>query len=176
MDRLEIIGENWSGHWRFTRTACRGVVLRGDAILLSCETRIGRYMIPGGGLEPGEDEATCCAREVAEETGLLVRPGACRLEIDEYYEDWKYVSRYFLCEVEGETERRLTGQETEAGLEPRWVPLRDAMELFSRHRDWAATDEPRRGIYQREHAALRRLLKGKRGACDAAACDDDFRL
>lgn len=32
------------------------------------------WELPGGGLEPGEDERTACAREVAEETGWQVDP------------------------------------------------------------------------------------------------------
>lgn len=32
------------------------------------------WELPGGGLEPGEDERTACAREVAEETGWRVDP------------------------------------------------------------------------------------------------------
>lgn len=158
MKRLEIIGENYFGAWKYTRTACRGVVLRGGGILLSYETRNDQYMIPGGGLEPGEDDAVCCIREVAEETGVLVRPGECALEIDEFYEDWKYVSRYFVCEPVGAAERHLTGREREVGMEPRWVPIDRALEIFSRHADYAATDEMRRGLYQREYTALKALI------------------
>ena len=97
MKKLETIGANYFGHWEHTRTGCRGIVLRGSDILLTHRARNGQYMIPGGGLEPGESEAECCAREVVEETGVLVEPGECVLEIDEYYEDWKYVSYFFLC-------------------------------------------------------------------------------
>ena len=157
MKRLEIIGENYFGAWEYTRTACRGVVPRGGGILLSYETRNDQYMIPGG-LEPGEDDAACCIREVAEETGVLVRPGECALEIDELYEDWKYVSRYFVCEPVGAAERHLTGREREVGMEPRWVPIDRALEIFSRHADYAATDEMRRGLYRREYTALKALI------------------
>ncbi len=158
MDRIEIFGENRFDRWTETRTACRGIVLRGGEILLCFETHTGQYMIPGGGLEPGEDEAECCAREIAEETGAVVRPGACRLEIDEYYEEWKFVSRYFFCEATGSAETRLTDREREVGMEPRWVPVERAVEIFSRHRDYAETDEMRRGMYLREYTALNRLL------------------
>jgi 8-oxo-dGTP diphosphatase len=36
----------------------------------------GLWSIPGGRVEPGEDDATALVREMAEETGLLVQPGA----------------------------------------------------------------------------------------------------
>jgi len=34
----------------------------------------GLWSLPGGRVEPGEDDATAVAREVAEETGLAVKP------------------------------------------------------------------------------------------------------
>ena len=159
MERIEIIGENYFGHWEHTRTACRGIVRRGGAILLSFETVTGEYMIPGGGLEPGEGAAECCARELAEETGVVVEPGECVLEIDEYYEDTRYVSLYYLCRAAGETERWLTEREREVGMEPRWVPVGQAAEEFSRHREFADTDEMRRGLYLREYTALTALTR-----------------
>jgi len=36
----------------------------------------GRWSLPGGRVEAGEDDATALVRELAEETGLAVRPGA----------------------------------------------------------------------------------------------------
>jgi 8-oxo-dGTP diphosphatase len=35
----------------------------------------GRWSIPGGRVEPGEDDATALIREMQEETGLAVEPG-----------------------------------------------------------------------------------------------------
>lgn len=158
MERIEITGENYSGSTSQTRIGCRGIVLREDQILLNYEARNGQYMIPGGGLEAGESEAECCAREVAEETGVVVEPGECALEINEYYENGKYVSFFFLCKPAGTCERRLTEWEQARGVEPRWVPVDFALREFSRHREYAATDEERRGIYLREYTALKRLL------------------
>ena len=123
-------------------------------LLLSYETKTNQWMIPGGGLEDGEDETACCNREVAEETGVLIRPSSCVLEIDEYYEDWRYVSRYFFGEVTSSCEIRLTDREREVGMEPRWLPVSEAVGIFSKHASWADTDEMRRGIYQREYLAL----------------------
>ena len=130
------------------------IKLREGKLLLSYETLTGQWMLPGGGLESGEEERACCIRELAEETGALVRPSECVLEIDEYYEDCRYVSRYFLCELVGRTELRLTRRETEAGMEPRWLPLDEIASIFSTHASYADTDEMRRGLYLREYTAL----------------------
>ena len=158
MKTIEIVGKNYFGHWTHERTACRGVIIEDGRVLLSYAVRDDLWMIPGGGLEAGEDEGTCCVRELAEETGRVVLPSACALELDEYYEDCKYVSRYFFGAVVGRCQSKLTEAEQRMGLEPRWLPVEEALRIFSRHDDYAATDEERRGIYQREYTALSVLL------------------
>ena len=157
---VDIVGDNYFGKWDKTRTACRGIILRGNRLLLSYETRTGQWMLPGGGLEDNEDERECCIREVAEETGFLIRPTECVLEIDEYYEDFKWVNRYFFGEVTGETAVQLTEREKEVGMEPRWLPLDEIIRIFSAHASYADTDEMRRGMYLREYTALRKLCGG----------------
>ena len=160
MKTIEIVGKNYFGHWTHERTACRCVVIEDGRVLLSYAARDDLWMIPGGGLEAGEDEGTCCVRELAEETGRIVLPSACVLEINEYYEDCKYVSRYFFGAVVGRCQIKLTEAERRMGLEPRWLPGEEALHIFSRHADYTDLDEERRGIYQREYTALSALLKG----------------
>ena len=162
MKTIEIVGKNYFGHWTHERTACRGVVIEDGRVLLSYAVRDDLWMIPGGGLEAGEDEGSCCVRELAEETGRVVLPSACALELDEYYEDCKYVSRYFFGAVVGRCEPKLTEAERRMGLEPRWLPVGEALQIFSRHADYAAADEERRGIYEREYTALSALLQAER--------------
>ena len=157
---VDIVGDNYFGKWEKTRTACRGIVIRDGRLLLSYETATGQWMLPGGGLEAGEDERECCVREVAEETGFLIRPTGCVLEIDEYYEDFKWINRYFFGEVTGETAVHLTEREKKVGMEPRWLPLDEILQIFSEHASWADKDEMRRGMYLREHTALGRLCGG----------------
>ena len=157
---VKIIGDNYFGKWNKTRTACRGIIIRDNRLLLSYETVTGQWMLPGGGLESGEDERACCIREVSEETGFRIHPTNCVLEIDEYYEDFKWVNRYFFGEVTGETAIHLTEREKEAGMEPRWLPPDEIIRIFSEHASYADTDEMQRGMYLREYTALSRLCGG----------------
>lgn len=84
----------------------------------------------------------------------MVKPLCHYLTIHEYYEEWKFTSYYFICEITGETQRLLTKREAEAGLEPRWIPLQEAISLFSRHQEYAH-DEMKRGAYLREYEAIK---------------------
>jgi len=172
MKIVEIFGENYRGKWVRSRTACRGVVTEDGRLLLSHESATGQWMIPGGGLEDGESERECCVREVAEETGLLIRASECVLEIDEYYESDRYVSLYFFGTVTGSADMKLTASERLAGMEPRWLPAGEALEIFSRHADCAGTDEMRRGLYLREYTALRELLTESESIAGGAEGDN----
>ena len=46
-----------------------------ERILLTQREDNGRWCLPGGGMDPGESAPEACAREVLEETGLVVRVG-----------------------------------------------------------------------------------------------------
>lgn len=151
---IDIYGENYMGFIKHFRPASRAVIVTEGKILLSHETKIGQWMIPGGGMEAEESQAECCVRETAEETGLKVEAGNCFLVINEYFEDWQFVNHYFVCDVKGNTERKLTDREMQVGVMPEWILFDEAVELFSRYQEYAGTDEQRRGIYYREYTAL----------------------
>ncbi len=159
MKTIDIKGDNYFGNWTRSRSACRAIIIKDGKILLSYETATDQWMLPGGGLEEGETREECVVREIAEETGYVVRPASeCLLEIDEYYEDCKWPSFYYFCEITGSTETKLTPQEQEVGMVPKWLPVEEIVKIFSRHQDYADTDEMRRGMYFREYTALTNIL------------------
>jgi 8-oxo-dGTP pyrophosphatase MutT (NUDIX family) len=133
---------------RRQRVAAYAVLLRGDgderAVLLtrmSSRTRIaGRWTLPGGGVDHGEDPRDTVRREVHEETGLRVEPSSV-LDVhsthytgprgDGLVEDYHGVHLIYAAEVLPESD----------GLEPHvveedgstdhtaWVPVAEALEL-----------------------------------------------
>ncbi len=158
MKTLEILGSNRFETFSKTRAGSRAVVVRDGMILLSHETVSGWWLVPGGGMEEGETPETCCIRETEEETGLIVRPLRQFLTLYEYYEEYRYISHYFICEVTGTGQMRLTDAEKRRGLEPQWLPLQDAVGIFARHQEYAPVSEEKRGSYLREYTALKEYL------------------
>lgn len=151
---IEIRGENAHETFSKTRVGCRGIVIKDSGMLTSHEVNTDYYLIPGGGLESGETPEECCIREICEETGYLVTPIFHFLTINEYYEEYKFISHYFLCNIIGTAEQNLTESEIQRGLIPEWVNTEKLLELYSKHSDFAAINEEKRGAYLREYTAL----------------------
>ena len=57
--------------------------------------------------------------------------------------------------VTGKGQMKLTDAEMRRGVQPEWIPLQDAIELFSKHESYADISEEKRGSYQREYIALK---------------------
>lgn len=156
---IDIYGDNYLGITNHCREASRTIIVQNENIILSHEAKIGQWMIPGGGIEGNENPKECCIREAAEEIGLVVNPEKCFLIMNEYYEDWKFVSYYFECTATGFTERKPTNREIQVGAVPEWIAITDAMDIFAQHQDYAESNEERRGIYLREYKALTEFMK-----------------
>ena len=116
MKEIEILGANRFETFNKTRACSRTVIVQDGKILLTHETVSGWWLVPGGGMEEGETPEECCVREAEEETGLIVRPIEQFLTLYEYYEEYRYISHYFVCEVIGEGKMHLTDAENVVGL------------------------------------------------------------
>ena len=98
----------------FHRTRCQGAIIRDHQILLitHLEHATGRcyWVIPGGGLEPGETPEQCTRREMQEETGLDVQVVRLIDEDEGVRGDMEWRNLTYLCEI-------LSG-EPQPGYEP----------------------------------------------------------
>ena len=161
MKELDILGDNRFEMFSKMRTGCRGIVVNDGNILVSREANVDLWLIPGGGLEDGETLGECCAREVLEETGFIIEPVEEYLLVNEYYEEYKYVTHYFICKMVGIGHQNLTEEEKSRGLVPKWLDLQDLLSIFSEHQKYAKTNEMKRGMYLREYTALKEFLEAK---------------
>ena len=154
MKVIEIVGQNYNGNYGYERIACRGIIIEDGKILLSYDTKHKLYMLPGGGLEVGEDDLACAKREVLEETGMVIEATKCDFEINEYYGNEKYVTKYFYGQVVAKEKQHLTDEEITVGLCPKWLSLEDAINEFKRYDLYIGEDETAYGMYLRELTAL----------------------
>ena len=159
---MEIINQ-YSIHFddppKKTRPASRGLVIKDGKVLLTYEQNKDVYMSPGGGRENGESYEDCCIRELKEESGYDVIPFEPFLIINEYCFDTCYEAHYFLCEITGEGKQSLTPTEIDHGVCPRWLPIDEAIEIFSHYDE---KTEDLRSLYMREYTVLNRYLEYKK--------------
>ncbi len=152
---IDLVSETFFEPLAKRRVACRGLVIKDGKILLSYEKNKDVYMSPGGGLEDGESLEKCCEREVLEETGLFVKANKQLFTINEYVFNELYIAHYFLCEIVGEGELSLTKTEIEHGMEPRWVELEKAIEIFSKYPEKTPDHA---SLYLREYTVLNKYI------------------
>ena len=155
---MEAINQ-FSIHYDFppkkTRPASRGLVICDGKVLLTYEKNTDIYMSPGGGREEGETFEECCIREIKEESGYDVKITAPFAVINEYCFETCYEAHYFICEIVGKGEAQLTSTEIEHGVEPRWLPISEAIEIFSTYDE---KTEDHRSLYMREFTMLNKYL------------------
>ena len=82
---------------------------------------VGLWTVPGGRLEPGETLAQAVAREVSEETGLVVEVGTLACVVERMGDDYHYVILDYLA--------RVIGGSLAAGSDARAARFVDATEL-----------------------------------------------
>lgn len=103
--------------------AAVGAIIVRDGLMLLVQRghapAAGQWSVPGGRVERGESDAEALAREVAEETGLMVRVGPMLGEVSRAgVGDVVYRIRDYLVEIVGGTE--CAGDDA---ADLAWVPL-----------------------------------------------------
>ena len=118
------------------RHAARGIVVKGENILLLFTQRYHDYSLPGGGIDEGEDEVEGLIRELKEETGAAgvrnVKPFA---RYDEYRPWYKsdadvihMISHCYTCEIDDELgDTAYESHEVSNGMKPVWMNIYEAI-------------------------------------------------
>ena len=153
-ETIEQISSTYTSPYCKKRISCRAIIIEDGKILLSHETNKGNYMSPGGGIENGETNEECVVREVLEETGYIVNAVKPFITINEYCYDTLYVNRYYVCEIKGVGQRKLTETEKFKKMEPEWVSLSDAQEIFG---TYSTLPPDKESLYLREFTILNKI-------------------
>ena len=150
----EQVSPTYTEPYSNKRISCRAIIIKNGRILLSHETNGNTYMSPGGGIENSETSEECVAREVLEETGYIAKVIKPFITINEYCYDTLYINRYFVCEIIGEGERQLTENEVFKKMQPEWVDIENASEIFSIHN---TLTPDKASLYLREYTILKKI-------------------
>lgn len=150
--------DSYSEPPKFVRIGARGIIIKDNKILLTYESRLNRYMSPGGGIENTESFEECCVRELKEEAGLIVKVIKPLVTVNEYWHDTLHINNYFICEIVGDCESSLTEIETDRGVMPKWLPLDEALNLFG---EYESKTEDCMSMYFREYTIIKDYIKAK---------------
>jgi len=118
------------------RHAARGIVVKGENILLLYTQRYHDYSLPGGGIDEGEDEVEGLKRELQEETGAQgIRNVKAFARYDEYRPWYKsdadiihMVSHCYICDIDEELgDTAFESHEVNNGMTPLWINIYEAI-------------------------------------------------
>lgn len=111
-----------------------GIVVRRDGdrlyVALAQERILGAYVLPKGGVDPGETVEEAAAREIEEEVGIseltLIAPLGKKERLTFHKTDWK-ITNYFLYTTE---QVEATPTDTGSHDAMTWAPMDDMSEVF----------------------------------------------
>jgi 8-oxo-dGTP pyrophosphatase MutT (NUDIX family) len=120
----------------FLRLAARGIVLKGEKILMLYTQRYDDYTLPGGGIDDGENQVEGLIRELTEETGAQNIRNVEAFGMYEEFRPWykadfdivQMKSYCYTCDIDDELgETSLEYYEVKNGMKAVWINVHDAI-------------------------------------------------
>jgi 8-oxo-dGTP pyrophosphatase MutT (NUDIX family) len=171
------------------RTMARGIIVVDKFVLLVHSRLTGLWGTPGGRVHPGEDFEECFRRQMAEETGYVIEPISCPVEVYEDVNGMLFRARYYTGQISGSCTESMNPTEIAWEQVPVWCTVARAQEevehgiqvyrkrwydgygnLKPAYAPFASTLSHAGSIYRRELAALDTLWRlgmlGNGGATD----------
>ncbi len=153
------------------RHSTRGIVIRGEDILLLYTERYHDYSLPGGGLDEGEDKVAGLKREMQEETGAQgvrnVQPFGRYDEYRPWYKDdadiIHMISYCYVCDIDEQLgETTLESYEANNGMSPKWMNIHEAVS----HNEAVIASSDKKGLsVERETFLLKVIAQELVKAC-----------
>lgn len=149
---------------QFTRLATRCIAMHGNEILLMYTARYDDYSLPGGGLDPGEDQIQGMIRELQEETGAQNIQNIQAFGIYEEYRPWykedfdvqHMISYCFSCTVDKDLgATKLEAYELKNGMKAVWVNINEAIQ----HNKSTIANSPKKGMSIERETFLLELIE-----------------
>ena len=149
----------------FHRQAARGIVLKGEDILMLYTERYHDYTLPGGGVDDGEDIRQGLIRELQEETGAKNIENIRDFGLYEEFRPW-YKADYdimhmesfcFTCTIDEELgDTAFESHEVQNGMRPVWINIFDAIA----HNEHTMANSHKKGMsIERETFLLKRIVE-----------------
>ena len=146
----------------WSRQTARAVIVHQDHLVFSYLKNRNQYVLPGGGIDPGESVSACAKRECLEELGMIVTVGEPLAVVREYYDDILRFEHFYVLGTFKHERAAAAFTEEEIGLDltEQWIPLSTVQETLLRTRPYLMPNEYQSPHIQRAIANchLRELL------------------
>ncbi|MCB9798977.1 class I tRNA ligase family protein [Candidatus Nomurabacteria bacterium] len=131
----ELVGERKDDF--HPRRSVRGICIRDGKVLLEFDTKMQEYVLPGGGIEDGEDIKAALVRELAEECGysaVVVQENLGSIEHNYFHHkrlnDWRVLESAYYIEIDTNQVIERPQEEVEK-VEFDWYDFDEAIHLLS---------------------------------------------
>ena len=129
-DHAPLSGSDAYQPW--SRRTARAVIVQDGHVVFSFLKNRNQYVLPGGGIDPGESISACAKRECLEELGMIVTIGEPIAVVKEYYDDILRFEHFYVLGTTGEERApaAFTEDEVAQGLTEQWIPLSSVQETL----------------------------------------------